>query len=164
MSLELFVLSDRRLGSIAEWQQAIDAEGFPLRLSSETPLEVLYGILPVQIGDRQADFECAPWSASELIAENPDKYFGHAWMEALSFRWGGNLYSIPAAYMSAAAYAKATSGIVLDCEEGKIITPQRAGEIGNDVLRDLPRIEAELPAADARIKASYPDPSDTGSE
>lgn len=44
MSMELFVLSDRRLASIAEWQRAINAESFPLRLSPETPFEELDGI------------------------------------------------------------------------------------------------------------------------
>ena len=28
MSIEIFVMSDRRLGSIAEWQMAIEQEGF----------------------------------------------------------------------------------------------------------------------------------------
>lgn len=44
MSMELFVLSDRRLASIAEGQRAINAESFPLRLSPETPFEELDGI------------------------------------------------------------------------------------------------------------------------
>ena len=35
MSMEICVFSDRILGSIAEWQQAIDAEGLPLRLSGD---------------------------------------------------------------------------------------------------------------------------------
>jgi hypothetical protein len=34
MSAEIFVLSDRQIGSIAEWQQAIDAAGFALRFST----------------------------------------------------------------------------------------------------------------------------------
>jgi len=37
MSMQICVFSDRTLGSIAEWQQAIDAEGFRLRLSDDVP-------------------------------------------------------------------------------------------------------------------------------
>ena len=32
MAMEMYVLSDGQLGSIEEWQAAIDAEGFPLKL------------------------------------------------------------------------------------------------------------------------------------
>jgi len=46
MSIEIFVLSDRRLGTIEEWQKAIDAEGFDLRLDVSRPIEDLSGYLP----------------------------------------------------------------------------------------------------------------------
>jgi hypothetical protein len=35
MAMELHVLSNRRLSSIAEWQRAIGAQGFPLRLAAD---------------------------------------------------------------------------------------------------------------------------------
>jgi len=41
MSIEIFVLSDKRLGTIAEWQQAIASEGFDLRLDTSRPFEDL---------------------------------------------------------------------------------------------------------------------------
>ena len=47
MAMEIFALSDRRLNSIAEWQRAIDAEGFALQLSGETPFAQLSRFLPV---------------------------------------------------------------------------------------------------------------------
>jgi hypothetical protein len=53
---QIFVLSDRRLGAIAEWQQAIDAEGFDLRL-----FEDLSGHLPAHRGEQHAGFECGHW-------------------------------------------------------------------------------------------------------
>lgn len=43
--------------------------------------------------------------------------------------------------MAAGAYAKATGGVVFDCEEGKIISPERAGEIAGEIERDIPMIE-----------------------
>lgn len=43
--------------------------------------------------------------------------------------------------MAGSAYAKATGGIVFDCEEGKIISPERAGEIAREIERDIPMIE-----------------------
>src|ERR1700730_9443500 len=37
--MDVFVLSDKRLGSIAEWQQAIDAAGFALTLMDDGPFD-----------------------------------------------------------------------------------------------------------------------------
>ncbi|HEX7789410.1 MAG TPA: hypothetical protein VF467_02655, partial [Afipia sp.] len=65
--MELYVLSDTRLASIGEWQQAIDAGGFPLRLSTARPFAELSGVLPVQLSDRQAAFECDHWDLGDLV-------------------------------------------------------------------------------------------------
>jgi hypothetical protein len=37
------------------------------------------------------------------------------------------------AYLAASAYAAATGGVVLDSQEGKIISPQRAVEIAREL-------------------------------
>lgn len=141
MSMELYVLSDVQLPSIAAWQEAIDVDGFPLRLFTGRPFAELRGVLPVQLGKRQAAFECDHWNAAELITELSYVDFSHRWKFALAFRWTGNPYEGIAAYMAGGAYAKATGGIVFDCEEGKIISPERAGEIAGEIERDIPMIE-----------------------
>lgn len=141
MSMELYVLSDVQLPSIAAWQQAIDVDGFPLRLFTGRPFAELRGVLPVQLRDRQAVFECDHWNAAELITELSDVDFGRRWKYTLAFRWTGNPYEGIAAYMAASAYAKATGGVVFDCEEGRIISPERAGEIAGEIERDIPMIE-----------------------
>jgi hypothetical protein len=66
MSMELFVFSDRRLPSMAEWQRAINAEGFPIRLLTETPFEELNGIVLVQFGDKRTSFEVVHWSRARF--------------------------------------------------------------------------------------------------
>jgi hypothetical protein len=163
MAMELFVLSDRMLGSIAEWQRAIDADGFPLRLSDKTPFSELNGILPVQLEGHETEFECNQWDARELAEDYADMDFGKPWAHALAFRWGGlSVRSTPAVYMAAAAYARATDGAIFDCEEGKIITPQHAGEVARDSLRDVPKMEAALRLALERLKADFPGPSGSG--
>lgn len=141
MSMELYVLSDVQLPSIAAWQQAIDVDGFPLRLFTGRPFAELRGVLPVRLRDRQAAFECDHWNAAELLTELSDVDFGHRWKFVLAFRWTGNPYEGIAAYMAGGAYAKATGGIVFDCEEGKIISPERAGEIAGEIERNIPMIE-----------------------
>jgi len=74
--MELFVLSDRQLASIAEWQQAIAAEGFPLLLSTEIPFEALDGFLPAQLGEKPTGFECSHWDPRNLIDRHRE--FGQA--------------------------------------------------------------------------------------
>src|SRR5437763_1035537 len=105
MSMEIYVLSNMRLASIDDWQQAIDAEGFGLRLSADTPFEAVRGHLPAWWGDKQAGFECDHWEASELMHEHPEINFGRRWAHALAFRWGADLYACQGANMAATAYA-----------------------------------------------------------
>lgn len=144
MSMELFVLSDMRLASIDAWQQAIDAGGFPLRLSSDRPFEKLRGVLPARLNDRQTAFECGHWDLGDLVETYVDIDFGHRWKCVLSFRWGSNVYDGIAAYMAGSAYARASGGVVFDCEEGKIISPERAGEIAGELEQGIPLMEEAM--------------------
>lgn len=144
MSMELFIFSDRQLGSIAEWQGAIDAEGFALHLSDETPFFELDGFLPMMVNDKETGFECVHWNAREIMSESPRVDFGHDWKYALAFRWGSDIYALAAAYMAGAAYARATGGVVLDCEENKILKPIPAAELARKLDRETPAMEAEM--------------------
>ncbi len=144
MSMEIYVLSDERLNSISEWQQAIDARRFALRLSSETPFPAQKGFLPAQSGGNSTGFECDHWDAAKLMMDYCDLNFGHQWKHALAFRWGADLRACVAAYMAGAAYAGATHGVVLDCEQGKIIAAQEAAEVARDIDRQIPEIEAAI--------------------
>ena len=144
MSMEIFVLSDRRLGSIAEWQQAIDAEGFDLRLDTSRAFDALRGHLPAHRGEQHSGFECDHWDPGDVFETYTDIDFDRRWKHTLAFRWGADLHACVGAYMAAAAYARATDGVVLDCEEGRIVTPQRASEIAREVEKQIPAIEAAI--------------------
>jgi hypothetical protein len=141
MSMEVYVLSDRRLTSIRDWQRAIDTEGFELVLSNERSFDSLSGHLPARLGRTQAGFECDHWNAIQLMNESSIVDFGHRWKHAIAFRWGGDLDACLGAYMAATAYAGATDGVVLDCQEGKLLTPQQARENVNRMERDLPAVK-----------------------
>ena len=69
MAMELFVLSDRQLNSVVEWQAAIDGEGYPLRLAGDKPIEALNGFLRAQLRDTKTGFECNLWPAGEFMRE-----------------------------------------------------------------------------------------------
>ena len=144
MSMELYVFSDQRLHSIRAWQRAIDAQGFPLQLSDHVPFAALHGALPVQVRSKSTAFECDHWNASEYMAESPNVDYGRRWKYALAFRWGADAYAGAAAYLAGSAYAQATGGVLLDCEQGKIISAKRAAKIGFDLERSIPMIEAAV--------------------
>ena len=129
MSIEMFVLSDRKLGSIAEWQQAIDAEGFDLKLDTSRPIEALSGHLPARRGEQHAGFECDHWDAAEILDLDTDIDFGRRWTQCLAFRFGGDFYALWGANAAAAAYARATDGVVFDAESRRGVA---AGQGGGD--------------------------------
>ena len=136
MSIEIYALSDRRLASIAEWQQAIDREGIDLRLDTSRPFEELSGHLPAHRGEQHAGFECDYWEADEIIDGYGDVDFGHRWKENLAFRLGGNSWALWGAYAAATAYARATGGVVFDPQAGEVMTPDRAAEVTRQVVPD----------------------------
>lgn len=137
MSIEIFVLSDKQLGSIEEWQKAIDAEGFGLRLDQSRPIEELSGYLPAHKGERLAGFECDPFDPADLLDDCPDIDFGRRWEKMLAFRFGGDLHELWGAFAAAAAYARATGGVVFDGESGKVLTPDEAAQIARDTEPEL---------------------------
>lgn len=144
MAMEIYVISDNKLTSISTWQQAIDLEGFDLRLSTETPFDSLEGFLPVLSGGQMTGFECDHWAIDDVIGTYPDMDFGRAWRCVLAFRWIGDLAEMHAAWMAAAAYAQAVDGIVFDPQEGKIFTPRQAIDAVRQIEHDMPRMQEAM--------------------
>jgi hypothetical protein len=144
MALELFLLSDMQLESIAAWQAAIDSEKFPLRLKDDRPLAALKGFLSVLLRGTATGFECDHWPARAVMRERSYVDFGHEWRHALAFRWGGDLKQLESAWMAAAAYANATQGVVFDDEGGEIHTAGQAVEMVSEIERGIPIAESFL--------------------
>ena len=136
MSIEMSVLSDNSLSSTAEWQRALDTEGFLLKLDADVILSEAKGFFPAQFRERPTGFEVYHDDAAEMIADNPRFDFGKPWKHALGFRVGGNFTELYAAFMAATAYARATGGIVWDGESGELMSPDRAAQVTHDIERD----------------------------
>jgi hypothetical protein len=154
MAMELHVLSDRPLGSIAEWQGALDAEGFPLRLAANIQLPSASGFQPAQLANKQTGFECFHDDARNTMKFLGESNFDHRWRFALGFRWlGSRVEELQAVWMAATAYAAATGGIVFDHEEGKVLTPQQARETVRGIIRDIPAMEAILEEVKKKFSA-----------
>jgi hypothetical protein len=142
MSMEICVFSDRTLDSVAEWQQAIDAEGFRLRLSDDVPPSEINGIWLGQLHDELTDFEFHPRDAQEMMEFYGTEKFDRKWKYAFEFIWGGlNVNNGPGSWMAATAYARATSGVIYDEEEGKLFSPAAALDVARDLERFLPELK-----------------------
>ena len=140
--MELHVLSDRQLGSVAEWQQAIDAEGFPLRLTRSVDLLTINGFLPVQLRETETGFECFQDDEGQTMNFLGRDNFDQHRQFAFGIRWGSGSAELLAVWMAATAYAIATGGIIFDHEEGKTFTKEQARETVQGMLREAPRVES----------------------
>jgi hypothetical protein len=147
MSMEVYALSERRLTSIQEWQRTLDVMGFAMRLSTTTPFADLRGALPVKLEHTASHFECDHWDVADIVRTYPDIHFEQRWKYALAFRWGGDFDSAFSAYVAAAAYGRAVGGVIFDCQEGAMISSQRAIEIAHELKDGRPKIEAAVRAA-----------------
>jgi len=135
MSMEIHVLSDKRLPSIAAWQEAIDAEGFDLKLDTEVQFETAKGFVPALLRGQQSGFECYHDDFREL-----KEAYGHVpyfkscpdWKHVLSFRWGSLAHEGVSVFMAATAYAKATAGVVYEPEEGRALTLDEVRQVVRD--------------------------------
>lgn len=144
MSMEICVLSNSRLNSIAEWQHAIDNEGFPLRLSGDDPFDTRGGSLAAQLRDKPTSFEYRIEDFNELRDFYKKINFGHDWKYVLALPWISGFDGLAAAWMAATAYARATTGVVFDPQEGKLFRPEEALQIVRDIERPSPELDAAL--------------------
>jgi hypothetical protein len=147
MSMEIYVLSSRRLALVDEWQKSLDQLSFQLKILWDDSLERMDGFVPVLSLGKKSGFECNHWKIHDL----------HELLEAgemlpsdqfvLAFRWGGDLTECLAAVQASAAYATAVDGRVFDPQEGKIVSAPEAVKIARDSEISLPAAQAAFDKA-----------------
>jgi hypothetical protein len=144
MAMELHVLSDRRLISIAEWQQAVDDLDFPLQLATDIQLDTMQGFLPCVLQERKTGFECYNDDAIDFVPQLRNGTLGPGWLFALGFRWIGDPIEMEAAWMAATGYAQATAGVIFDHQEGRAFTANEAKQIVQAIEHDLPKFQRTM--------------------
>jgi hypothetical protein len=144
MALEMYVVSPRKLSSIAEWQNAADDLQFPIKFSSEIQFESVQGFLPVIWKGRNTGFECNHWTVEDIRESVGDLKFESNFKYVLAFRWIGDFSELVSALQAAAAYAVATDGVVFDCEGGELNSANRSVDIARETEVALPELEAAM--------------------
>ncbi len=144
MSIEICVLSDSLLNSIADWQHAIDAEGFPLQLSDDEQLDQRGGGLTVHLREKLTSFQYRIDDLNDVMSTYKNNNFGHDWKYVVGFPWITGFDELTAVWMAATAYASATGGVVFDEQEGKLFTPAESLQVVHDIERTRPEAEVAL--------------------
>lgn len=120
MSMELHVLlSKSRLPDVGQWQAAIDALGFDVKLDPSLKVESDMGFLPAKFKGRDSGFEFNVSPASEITdtySEFTNEFAGRE--VSGNFRWGGDLNEMACALVASAALAKLSDGVWFDPQEG----------------------------------------------
>ena len=164
MSIEISILSDSRLGSIAELQHAIDVEGFPLRLPAEAALDPPGGMLSAYLRDKLTVVRYRIEDSRQLMEAHKEIVFGRDWKYLVSLPWIVGFDQFDAAWIIAAAYACATGGAVFDPQEGRLLSSDEARQVVQEMGHVRPQAEAVLqtfvqefsaksPAAEAALHA-----------
>jgi hypothetical protein len=157
MSMEIEVFSNRRLASTAEWQRALDAEQFRLRLDADVRLESVNGFFPMLLGGRLTGFECYHDDADAAMKELGQHNFNQRWRFALGLRWlGSNMDELEAAWMAATAYAASTQGVLFDFEQARILSLDEARGLVSQIVTDRPRMEAIIESIENKFSARGP--------
>ena len=144
MSLEIDILSDVRLKSISEWQDALDREGFPLRLTDDKDFWEGSGFWPASLEQKSTGFERYHIAFQELVENTYGVQFDREWKYVLALMYRGDVNEMMAALMAAIAYARATGGIVFEAESGRFLTASEAREVLEENKRDLPFFEQDI--------------------
>jgi hypothetical protein len=146
MSVDLYALSDRRLVSVAEWQQAIDGERSALVMPTDTSIDELDGFLPVRWNGMPTGFECLHVPGRAVFESRSTIDFGREWTHALAF-YTKEFAELLVAYVAAAAYAKAAGGVVFDPQQSLVMSPRRAFEMAGQIERDIPKAKEAVKVA-----------------
>lgn len=153
MAMQICVLCDERIDSIAEWQKSIDAEGFALRLLDADPERNLSAYLR----DEQTSIEYDVHNFGELKDSFRHVNFGRDWRYAVTFTWSSDFAQEIAAWMAATAYAGATNGAIFDEQIGRVLTPEESTKIVRNLEQRRPAMEAMLRDYIDQLEAKSPD-------
>ena len=139
MSMELYVISPKRLDTIQEWQKAINEFQFSIKISEDVDFEKTSGFLPLLLNGKLSGFECDHWAINDMkeslsfhhIALDP------SWKHVLAFRWGGNFDELICATQASIAYAIATGGLIFDPQEGEIFSNEKSLQLAKNIEKEV---------------------------
>ncbi|XYD11282.1 hypothetical protein R1A27_13195 [Methylobacterium sp. NMS12] len=141
MSMEAYALCARAIPGVAEWQAAIDATGFDLKLDAVRMPPATQGHLPATWRRCEAGFECQIIPLSDLTDTYTEIDFGGPWTCVYAFYFA-TLPACAGAWMAVAACAAQSDGIVFDPQEGQLLTAEAAIRYAHDTVARIVGLDA----------------------
>ena len=133
MSMDLYVFVDHSSTlTVLEWQQAIDASHFPLRLDESIDLQKLSGFFPVVLKNKKTGFYFFNTDIEELGNHIPGvKRQGST--AGYDFNFGGHFLEGASAYYMAAALVVSFNGRAFDPQSGKWLDSKELQTIAGEL-------------------------------
>jgi hypothetical protein len=133
MSMDLYVFVDHSSTlTVLEWQQAIDASHFPLRLDKNIDLNKWSGFFPVVLKNKKTGFYFSNTDIAELGDEIPEVK-GQRSAAAYDFNFGGHFLEGASAYYLAAALVVSFNGRAFDPESGNWLDSKELQKIAGEL-------------------------------
>jgi hypothetical protein len=133
MSMDLYVFVDHSSTlTVAEWQQAIDASHFPLRLDKNIELRKWSGFFPVMLKSKKTGFYFLSADINELSKDIPGAKTRPS-TAAYDFNFGGRFLEGASAYYMAAALVASFNGRAFDPQSGKWLDSKELQKIAGEM-------------------------------
>jgi hypothetical protein len=133
MSVDLYGFVDHNSTlTILEWEQAIDASHFPLRLDKNIDLRKLSGFFPVVLKNNKTGFYFLNTDVKELANHIPEVKKQRC-TAAYDFSFGGHFLEGASAYYMAAALVASFDGRAFDPQSGMWLDSKQLQEIAGEM-------------------------------
>jgi hypothetical protein len=133
MSMDLYVFVDHSSPlTVLEWQQAIDASHFPLRLDKKIDLKTLGGFFPVVLKNKKTGFYFSTADVGELGKEIPGLRQSPS-TAAYDFNFGGHFLEGASAYYLAATLVASFNGRAFDPQSGQWLDSKELQKIAGEL-------------------------------
>lgn len=134
MAMEMHVLFRGKLPDKKTLSRTMADLGFPLTIAAGS-LERQRGFMPMRLRREETGVEFDVFDGRAAVEELGGKDVDPSLERSANFRWGGNEDEMLAGICAAAALAKLVHGVVLEEQEGKLLSPDQAIVLARETLQ-----------------------------
>jgi hypothetical protein len=134
MAVEMHVFFRGKLPDKRALSRAMAALGFPLTVPAGS-LERQCGFMPMRLRREESGVEFDVFEGRETVEELAGKDIDPSFDRSANFRWAGSEDEMLSGLCAAAALAKLVNGIVLEEQEGKLLSADEAIALARETLQ-----------------------------
>ena len=133
MAVEMHVLFRGKLPDKKVLSRTMRELGFPLTVAAGS-LERQRGFMPMRLRREESGVEFDVFDGRDAVEELAGKDVDPGFDRSANFRWAGSEDEMLAGLCAAAALAKLVNGVVLEEQEGKLLSPDEAIALARETL------------------------------